>query len=412
MKMYWNPAARIIAAATYLICASSALSALATSTLKEGAIGEKISNPAAARQQLSEALLADKRDLIASLPIVNLPCGVVGQAVYLWPRERMLLGFITGDYASILDDAEYERCDRTIEDLKEAMPKQSILMARDSLHKNLCDYVVVHFEELKNRAAKQKLSDEELDFLYFMIEWLLPAWRPGVTAQEQVNTLGLAFLAKYRRSRFRADIIPKLRVYERAESWPMEFALGYGFGAYQGAIKGYLSGLSYLQSDFHFYKDHFFLAWFSKLGFGTSGVKQPFGSSWQSGDVFETFLAMDFDVGYRVRLGNMLLVKPFAGFGFSMASRGLYFTNSKDRSPSTGGDLGFNIGACFDFRFWDLANHSVPKGEDPSYVFLRVKLDYHYFLGPMAGEVGDGIFYTSFQVGMMFNSYRMKSFDP
>lgn len=372
----------------------------------------QILDPAAERQKLIDTLSSDKHSQLASLPILGLACGARDNAVYLWPRERILLGFIVGEYGAILDDTEFSRCQQVINDLQSETARQSVLMARDPLYKNLQDYTIAHFEELKIRAANRQLSSEEFEFLCLIVESLLPSWRMGVSRQEQLNSLGTAFLEAYPNSRFRSEVIPLLHVYERTEAWPTEFALGYGFGAYQGTLRSYLSGLSYVQSDFHFYQRDFFLGWFSKLGFGTSGVRQAFGDSWQSGDMFETFLAMDFDAGYRIRIGNQFLVKPFAGFGFSLASRGLFARSSGDRSPSTAGDFGFNIGACFDFRLRDLNNRFVPKGEDPSYIFLRLKLDYHYFLVPVAGEVGDGIFYTSFQIGMMFNEYRQKSFSP
>jgi hypothetical protein len=248
----------------------------------------QILDPAAERQKLIDTLSSDKHSQLASLPILGLACGARDNAVYLWPRERILLGFIVGEYGAILDDTEFSRCQQVINDLQSETARQSVLMARDPLYKNLQDYTIAHFEELKIRAANRQLSSEEFEFLCLIVESLLPSWRMGVSRQEQLNSLGTAFLEAYPNSRFRSEVIPLLHVYERTEAWPTEFALGYGFGAYQGTLRSYLSGLSYVQSDFHFYQRDFFLGWFSKLGFGTSGVRQAFGDSWQSGDMMNS----------------------------------------------------------------------------------------------------------------------------
>lgn len=366
------------------------------------------------RLKIRRYLRENAIEKILQVPAMQMEIPITENVVYLWPRERMLLGMIVGNYDYPLDDQYWYNLNKAARNIKASLKKmpKSVSTPHDILYVELVEYVRTNFAEIVKKAEKSGLPKEDTDFLALSIKNVCIDASDPQFSQDTLNNEARLYLIKFPETRYRNEVTALMQEY-RLKGSPMEFSLGYGIGLFQGSIRDYIADVKYLAFDFGFYKNNLFLALPMKMGYGTSEVKKSFsGDNWLPGDNFTGLLAIDFGIGYRFTFFKLVDVKPFAAIGFTMVWNGDPNQPEKNRPTVLACDFGPSIGFYLDIRiFTPGPKPGYPAHLEHGYAFIRFKFAYHFYVAPIVGEIMDGAFYASVQVGLLMNEYERVRLD-
>lgn len=320
-----------------------------------------------------------------------------------YPVENWLLMYWTEEYDELLN---------SVVNFGEPEIQQFQIMIKpesDMFYPKIRLESIHALEQLKYRLHLSDLSEEEQDFLFLYLNYLLADSDFPPNGQEDLNTLADNFLSKHPGSEYETFVRENIRFRFVPSKWGFAFEFFGGYGLLAGGLAEHYKNNITVGHAFDVEYENLTLYLRNYIGFSSTRQERPFdGGVWEKGSQVNIYLP-EVSFGYRLIENNTLKLSPFAGIaaGYISATESDLEKNPELEKVALGYSATYIAGVNLDFKLkW---GGLATPGVDPmkTYWFLRVRYGFAapQFDYPHSGYAGN-MHYLTVGIGAVGRGVR------